>query len=104
MSDPGRLQPGDPLGGAPSPERPAGYTTPAPPGAGGHAAPARPAGEAVLGRYALAGWWPRVGAQLIDGIIVGVGGAVLLIAITAPFSIGFFADKDVGVASVVVGL
>ena len=26
------------------------------------------------GRYALAGWWSRVGAALIDGIIVGIGG------------------------------
>jgi uncharacterized RDD family membrane protein YckC len=58
---------------------------------------------AVAGRYTLAGWWSRVGAQLIDGLIVGVGGLLLLIAITAPFSVGFFADGDVGVVSIIVG-
>ena len=52
----------------------------------------------------LAGWWSRVGAALIDSVIVGVGGLLLLIAITAPFSLGFFAGEDAGWISVVVGL
>ena len=52
----------------------------------------------------LAGWWSRVGAALIDSLIVGVGGLILLLAITAPFSIGFFAGEDAGFVSVVVGL
>ena len=52
----------------------------------------------------LAGWWSRVGAALIDGVIVGVGGLLLLIAITAPFSLGFFAGEDAGWVSVIVGL
>jgi uncharacterized RDD family membrane protein YckC len=87
------LQSGDPLRG---PEVP-GYATTPPPGAGGPVV-------AIGGQRVLAGWWSRAGAQLIDWIIVGIGGVVLLIAITAPFSIGFFADEGVGIVSVVVGL
>jgi uncharacterized RDD family membrane protein YckC len=60
-----------------------------------HDAPSRP--------YVLAGWWSRAGAQLIDGLIVGIGAIVLVVAIMAPFSIGFFASTDAGVASVLVG-
>jgi uncharacterized RDD family membrane protein YckC len=86
---------------ATAPEMP-GYTMPPPPGAGGPPI-ATELGE-VAGRHVLAGWWSRVGAALIDGVIVGVGGILLLIALTAPFSIGFFAGEDVGAVSVVVGL
>jgi uncharacterized RDD family membrane protein YckC len=93
------LESGDPLRGAP--EAP-GYVTTPPPGAGGP--PVYSTHGAVAGRHLLAGWWSRVGAALIDGVIVGLGGLVLLIAITAPFSIGFFANEDVGVVSIVVGL
>jgi uncharacterized RDD family membrane protein YckC len=78
-----------------------GYTTVPPPGAGGPPAATGPG--ALSGRKVLAGWWSRVGAQLIDGLIVGIGGLVLLTAITAPFSIGFFADDDVGIVSVLLG-
>ena len=96
------LESGDPLRGeAPAPETP-GYATIPPPGAGGPPVSAAPG--ALAGRHVLAGWWSRVGAALIDGVIVGLGSIVLLIAITAPFSIGFFANEDVGVVSVVVGL
>jgi len=103
MSDPrGGLQPGDPLGGGSAPERPPGYTSPAPPGAGGPVG-ARAGGEPAFGRYVLAGWWRRAGALVIDGLIVGVGGILLFIAITAPFSVGFFADEDVGIVSLIVG-
>jgi uncharacterized RDD family membrane protein YckC len=91
------LEAGDPLrGDAP------GYVTTPPPGAGGP--PVSVAPGALAGRHVLASWWSRVGAQLIDGLIVGIGGIVLLIAITAPFSIGFFADEDVGVVAIIVGL
>jgi uncharacterized RDD family membrane protein YckC len=96
MSDPSEssgLRAGDPL---------AGYTSPPPPGAGGpvvHAAPAP-----VAGRYVLAGWGRRAGAQIVDGLIVGAGALILLVAITAPFSIGFFASDDAGVISLLVGL
>nr|MBA3749112.1 RDD family protein [Solirubrobacterales bacterium] len=52
---------------------------------------------------ALAGWWRRVGAQVVDGMIVMIGAAVLFAAITAPFSIGFFASDEVGTVAVIVG-
>jgi uncharacterized RDD family membrane protein YckC len=51
----------------------------------------------------LASWWSRVGAFLIDGLIVGVGALLLLVLITAPFSVGFFASNDTGVAALVLG-
>jgi uncharacterized RDD family membrane protein YckC len=92
MSDPR-----DPL----APERP-GYTTTPPPGAGGP--PLAATSGAVAGRHTLAGWWSRAGALIIDGLIVGVGGVLLTIAITAPFSIGFFAGEDAGIISILVGL
>jgi uncharacterized RDD family membrane protein YckC len=74
-----------------------GYTTTPPPGAGG------PPVEAAR-RYVLAGWWSRAGAQVIDGLIVAAGAVVLMVAITAPFSIGFFAGDDFGWVSLVVGV
>jgi uncharacterized RDD family membrane protein YckC len=37
-------------------------------------------------------------------VIIGIGSLVLLIALTAPFSIGFFGGDDVGIVSIVVGL
>ena len=101
-----RAEPESPARG-PQPEAPPrpspGYVSPPPPGAGGPPAPASVPG-AVAGQYVLAGWWRRVGAFLLDGIIVSAGAIVLLIAITAPFSIGFFAGDDFGVVSLIVGL
>jgi uncharacterized RDD family membrane protein YckC len=93
----------------PHPERPTtapetpGYTTTPPPGAGGPPIASFGATE-LEARLVLAGWWSRVGAALIDSVIVGVGGLLLLIAITAPFSVGFFAGEDAGVTAVAVGL
>ena len=76
-----------------------GYTSPPPPGAGGPA----PEFAAVMGAYTLAGWWRRVGAHLIDAVIIGVIAFILLVAITAPFSIGFFVNDTVGAGAVIVG-
>jgi uncharacterized RDD family membrane protein YckC len=95
----GELRPERPTA---APETP-GYTTTPPPGAGGPPIASFGASE-LAGRYVLAGWWSRVGAALIDSVIVGVGAVVLLIAITAPFSIGFFAGEDAGWVSIMVGL
>jgi uncharacterized RDD family membrane protein YckC len=81
---------------------PPGYTSTPPPGAGGPPLAATAPG-AVGERYVLAGWWSRVGAHIIDGVIIGFGGLLLLIAITAPFSVGFFANDGVGIASLIVG-
>jgi uncharacterized RDD family membrane protein YckC len=109
-SDSSGLRPGDPLeGDAPrtqpeAPPRPShGYVSPPPPGAGGPPAPAFAPG-AVAGRFVLSGWWRRAGAFLLDGVIVGAGAILLLIAITAPFSIGFFAGENFGIVSLLVGL
>ena len=79
-----------------------GYTTTPPPGAGGP--PVTPASGALTGRHVLSGWWRRVGAQIIDGLIVGAGALVLMVALTAPFSIGFFAGDTFGFLSLIVGL
>jgi uncharacterized RDD family membrane protein YckC len=95
MSDPSRtgLSSGDPLFGD--------YTSAPPPGAGG---PVPVADGPVAGQYALAGWWRRVGAHLLDGLIIGAIALILLVAITAPFSIGFFVNDTVGAVAVIVGL
>ena len=118
----GDLTSGDPLAGGGAPDVPrhesglpgvprgpesargAGYTSPAPPGAGG-AAPAFPAAQPpMLGQYVLASWGSRVGAQLIDGLIIGVGALVLFLVFGAVFSVGFAASDETGVASIIVGL
>jgi uncharacterized RDD family membrane protein YckC len=93
------VTPGDPLA---RPEAPPGYTSAPPPGAGGPVVAAPEASPA--GRYVLSGWWRRAGALIVDGLIVGIGGALLLVALTAPFSIGFFASDEVGIVSILVGL
>jgi uncharacterized RDD family membrane protein YckC len=113
----GGLTPGDPLGG----EAPArqdglwsgsqqGYTTPAPPGAGGPA-PQFGAGPAGLpGRPQLASWISRVAALIIDGIIIGAG-AALLIGLLAALglsvdttggAVAFFATALLGVAAITI--
>jgi len=78
-----------------------GYSSPPPPGAGGFGgAPA----VASSGRYALAGWWERVGAALIDGIIITIGALLILAVFGAVFSVGFFASDETGTGAVIVGL
>ena len=107
---------GDPL--SPGPEAPrhesglpgfssegyaGGYTSPPPPGAFGGPPPAVP----VSGRYALAGWWSRVGATIIDGVIIGVGALLVTLLFGSLFSIGFAGDDDpsgADVAALIVGL
>jgi uncharacterized RDD family membrane protein YckC len=76
-----------------------GYTTAPPPGAGGPI----PTFDTAGTHYQLSGWWRRVGAHLIDFVVIGGIALVLLVAITAPFSIGFFVNDGVGVAAVIVG-
>jgi uncharacterized RDD family membrane protein YckC len=103
--DPG-LTSGDPL--APDAEPPRhesglpGYTSPPPPGAFG--APAMVAPGPVAGRHVLAGWWSRVGAALIDGMIIGVGALIIVALFGSVFSVGFFASEETGIAALIVGL
>ena len=60
---------------------------------------------AVTGpQLTLAGWWRRAGAQLIDGLIIGIGALLLFTAITSSFSLGSFAGEEIGIVSVVLGL
>lgn len=102
---PGGLTPGDPLGGgdAPPAQRQdglwsgsSGYTSPAPPGAGGPA-PEFMGGPA--GRPALASWGSRAIAQIVDGVIVSIG-AVVLFAILA--ALGLTVETDGGAAAFIV--
>src|SRR5829696_6631188 len=92
----GGMSSGDPLGGGGAPEAPRhesglpGYTSPPPPGAGG-VAPVH--GHDVLGRYVLAGWWSRVGAAIVDGIIVSAGALILFLPLAAA---GLNVDSDAG--------
>jgi uncharacterized RDD family membrane protein YckC len=107
------ITPGDPL--APGPEAPrhesglpapppgSGYSSPPPPGAFGATAYAV-APVPAAGRYTLASWWSRVGAALIDGLIVTAGAILILLVFGSVFSVGFFADDQTGVAAVIVGL
>jgi uncharacterized RDD family membrane protein YckC len=116
-SQSGGLSSGDPLGGGsipepprhesglpgapPAPERPApapGYASPPPPGAGGPVAPA--AHGDMMGRYVLASWLSRVGAQLIDGLIIGVGALILFLPIGAAIGIGA-GDSDAGLGALI---
>ena len=101
----GGLTPGDPLGDPP-PERPSGglwagtpgYTSPAPPGAGGPQ-PAAVAATAVGARPVLSGWWRRVGAQIIDGVIIGIGALIIFGVLAAA---GLSVDSEGGAVAVVV--
>ena len=104
MSERPPSESGDPLrgGGPPRGSRGAGLRHDAAARSGRAAGDGR--AGALAGRQVLAGWWSRVGALLIDGLIIGTGSIILLIAITAPFSVGFFADENVGIVSIVVGL
>ena len=110
-SDSGGMTSGDPLGGGGAPEPPRhesglpGYASPAPPGAGGPVAHGGYGQQApVLGRYVLASWWSRVGAQLIDGVIIGVGALVLFLPIGAALGLGFASDSDASIGAAIVGL
>ena len=109
-SDSGGLSSGDPLGGQPSTDAPPhesglpGYTSPAPPGAGGPVSPAGQAQAPVLGRFVLASWLSRVGAQLIDGVIIGVGALILFLPIGAAAGVGFADDSDASLWAAIVGL
>src|SRR5829696_926976 len=74
-----------------------GYTSAPPPGASGGPPVAVPG----TGRHALAGWWSRVGATLIDGVIIGVGALLILALFGSVFSVGFFDSEETGVVALV---
>jgi uncharacterized RDD family membrane protein YckC len=119
-SDSGGLSSGDPLGGGgpeparhesglpgapPAPERPQtlpGYGSPPPPGAGGPVTP--PSHGSVMGRYVLATWLSRVGATLIDGLIIGIGALILFLPIGAALGVAGASDSDTGIGAAIVAL
>jgi uncharacterized RDD family membrane protein YckC len=80
-----------------TPERPVhpGYTSPPPPGAGGFGPGPEPYGFPP-GSLRLSGWWRRVGAAIVDGLLIGVVAALLL----TPLGIGAATvDSDTGVVA-----
>jgi len=128
MSDQqGGMTSGDPLGGGPTPEperhpsglpgvprgpeapeRPApsaGYTSPPPPGAGGDVPVYQQAAHPpAFGQHMLAGWGSRAGAQLIDGLIVGVGAVILLIPFGAALGLTSLGEGEGGVVAAIMAV
>ncbi len=91
------LTSGDPLGGGGQTGYHGGYTSPPPPGAGGPPPSGSPYGYAP-GTFRLASWGRRVGALLIDALIIGALAAILLV----PLGIGAASvDSDAGIGAVV---
>lgn len=89
---------GDPLGPSQPPAAPPpGYGAgPVPPGA--YAPPPAPAPG---GPMVLAGWFKRVGAAIIDGLIVG---AVVLVLFLPLAAVGLSVDTEVGAVAFVLTL
>jgi uncharacterized RDD family membrane protein YckC len=71
----------DPFGDPIEPERestaPPGWAPPTPPPDGSELSWAPPVATGAVAVGELSGWWRRVGAALIDGLILGVTGAIL---------------------------
>jgi uncharacterized RDD family membrane protein YckC len=88
---------------SPPPTSPGYYgpASPPPPGAGGAVPASRPSG--FSGQLVLAGWWRRVGAFLIDQLLIGV---IALIPLSL-LGIGILASNDgddTGVVALVLAL
>ena len=56
------------------------------------------------GPWRLAGWWSRVGAALIDGIVVSAMAFVLLIVVGAIAGTGFLLGETAGFIGLIVGI
>jgi uncharacterized RDD family membrane protein YckC len=93
MSDP-RITSGDPL---------AGYTTPPPPGAGG-VATADPFGAPSTAGWQLSGWWRRVGAHLIDGVVIVIIAGIFFGIFAAFAGAGFLVGDTTGFIASVLAL
>jgi uncharacterized RDD family membrane protein YckC len=55
-----------------------------------------PYGHPAGGTWQLAGWWSRVGAQIIDVIVISVMASVILIVLGAVGATGFAFDDTAG--------
>ncbi|MDA0162053.1 RDD family protein [Solirubrobacter ginsenosidimutans] len=93
MSDP-RITSGDPL---------AGYTTPPPPGAGG-VATADPLSAPASAGWELSGWWRRVGAYLIDAVVIVIIAGVFFGIFAAFAGAGFLVGDTTGFIASVLAL
>jgi uncharacterized RDD family membrane protein YckC len=93
MSEP-RITSGDPL---------SGYTTTPPPGAGG-VATADPLGTPAMAGWQLSGWWRRVGAHLIDFVVIGLIAAVFFGIFAAFAGAGFLVGDTTGIIASILGL
>jgi uncharacterized RDD family membrane protein YckC len=92
MSDP-RITSGDPL---------SGYTTTPPPGAGGIAT--EPFNAPAAGQWQLSGWWRRVGAHLIDGVVIAVIAGIFFGIFAAFAGAGFLVGDTTGYIAAVLGI
>ena len=92
MSDP-RITSGDPL---------AGYTSPPPPGAGGVAS--APFQAPVAGHWQLAGWWRRVGAHVLDWIVISIIAGVFFGIFAAFAGAGFLVGDTTGVIASILAI
>ena len=94
----------DPWRKAPTPSDPlSGYTSPPPPGASGMPS-FTPHGHPAGGPWRLASWWSRVGAAVIDGIVIGVMALVLIIAVGAIAGTGFLLSDLAGIIGLLLGI
>lgn len=105
---------GVPGGGGPSFEKPAGSIhqpvqggLPGGPGLPGQAGqPYPPAGGPVPqgGTYELSGWWRRVGAAIVDGLIMMIPAIPLMLIVFAIFGLSFSDDGDASGTGIFAGL
>ena len=79
---------------------PSPHSAAPPPGAAGGPRSRQPS----QGRYVLAGWWSRVAATLLDGIVIGIGAVLVMLIFGSAFSVGFFDGEDSGAGAIAVGL
>ena len=88
---------GDPL--RPGSVAPPGYDPPS------TAPPPRGVASAPDARPILASWWSRVGAFVIDAIVVGVVATLVIVLITgAAGGVGFLGGEATGYGGIVLGL
>ena len=89
--------------GAPRPQDPlAGYTVAAAARGERDALATRRQGHPAGGPWQLAGWWSRVGAQVIDGIVISVLAIVMLIVLGAIAGTGFAPRRHGGRRSALI--
>lgn len=99
------VEPGGDGSGAPVPVEPpgGGYRGPVPPGAGGTGIGADALGASAPGAHALASWWSRAAAAVVDGLVILGLSLAILAVFGAVLDIGFFGGEQ-GAVSLTVGI